>query len=474
VSRGIVAYGAYLPRHRLPRQAIRDALGQGGGKGSRAVAGYDEDTTSMGVEAARRARWNGSFAPASVHLATTAPAYADKTNATAVHAALDLEPEVFATDHAGSVRGAVGALRAAASDGGLAVLSDIRTGRPGSADEAGGGDGAAAFLFGAGAQVVAELAGQASATAEFLDRWKRPGETASHQWEERFGEHAYVPLAEAALTDALKQAGLTGDDVDVLVVAGTHGRATRSFAGAAGATGVARVADDLATTVGNSGTAHAGLVLADVLDRAEPGQTIALVVLADGATALLLRTTDAVADHRPVKTVAEQVAAGRPGLPYATFLTWRGFLTREPPRRPDPVGPAAPPSRRTGGYKYAFVGSRCTDCSTVHLPPVRVCVSCHSVDHMAPQPMADVRATVATYTIDRLAHSPSPPVVPAVVDFDGGGRFSCELTDVDPDTVAIGDRVEMTFRRVVTAGGVHNYFWKMRPVAPGTVDTKEA
>ena len=81
--------------------------------------------------------------------------------------------------------------------------------------------------------------------------------------------------------------------------------------------------------------------------------------------------------------------------------------------------------------------------------------------------MADATGTVATYTIDRLAYSPSPPVVAAVVDFDGGGRFSCELTDVDASTLAIGDRVEMTFRRMVTAGGVHNYFWKARPVAPG-------
>jgi hydroxymethylglutaryl-CoA synthase len=475
---GLIAYGAYVPYHRLQRSAIAAALGSAGGKGARAVASYDEDTVSMGVEAARPALRTlpDGVRPARVLFATADPPYLDKTNANVIHAALGLDPAALAIDMVGSVRSGVGALVLAAESPAttLAVLSDIRTGLPGGADERDGGDAAAAFVFGDGAPALAEVIGQASSTEEFLDRWRLPGAPASRVWEERFGEHAYVPLAEAALTDALKQAGLTGDDVDVLVVAGTHGRATRSFAGAAGATGVARVADDLATTVGNSGTAHAGLVLADVLDRAEPGQTIALVVLADGATALLLRTTVAVADHRPVKTVAEQVAAGRVGLPYAAFLTWRGFLTREPPRRPDPVGPAAPPSRRTGGYKHAFVGSRCTDCSTVHLPPVRVCVSCHSVDHMAPQPMADVRATVATYTIDRLAHSPSPPVVPAVVDFDGGGRFSCELTDVDPDAVAIGDRVEMTFRRVVTAGGVHNYFWKMRPVAPGAVDTKEA
>ena len=82
--------------------------------------------------------------------------------------------------------------------------------------------------------------------------------------------------------------------------------------------------------------------------------------------------------------------------------------------------------------------------------------------------MEDVRSptragTVATFTIDRLAYSLAPPVVDVVVDFDGGGRYQCELTDCGPDEVAIGDRVEMTFRRLYTAGGVHNYFWKARP-----------
>jgi uncharacterized OB-fold protein len=81
-------------------------------------------------------------------------------------------------------------------------------------------------------------------------------------------------------------------------------------------------------------------------------------------------------------------------------------------------------------------------------------------------PMADVPGTVVTYTVDRLAYSPSPPVVFAVVDFDGGGRLPVELTDVDPDAVSIGMRVEMTFRRLHTADGIHNYFWKGRPVRP--------
>jgi hydroxymethylglutaryl-CoA synthase len=473
---GLIGYGAYIPYNRLKRSEIGSALGEGGGKGSRAVASYDEDPTSMAVEAARPVLRGlpASALPAQVLVATANPPYLDKTNANVVHAALGFDPGVLAMDVNGSVRSGAGALLLAAQSftPTLVVLTDVRTGLAGGHDERDGGDAAAALLWGPGsaqAPVLAELLGQASATGEFLDRWRLPGAPASRVWEERFGEFAYGPLADASFTEGLKAAGLTPGDIDVLVVAGLHARAARVFAAS---TGVAKVADNLAGAVGNAGTAQPGVLLADVLDRAEPGQTIALVILADGATTMVLRTTDAIATRRPRPTVAEQIAAGSDGLRYTTYLSWRGQLVREPPRRPDPVGPAAPPSLRSDQYKYGFVGSRCLECRSVHIPPVRVCVHCHAVDRMEPHPMADVAGTVATYTIDHLAYTPSPPVVAVVVDFDGGGRFSCELTDADPGSVRIGDRVQMSFRRVVTAGGIHNYFWKARPL-PGNAPTNE-
>ena len=82
---------------------------------------------------------------------------------------------------------------------------------------------------------------------------------------------------------------------------------------------------------------------------------------------------------------------------------------------------------------------------------------------MKDERFADTTSQVATYTLDHLAYALQPPVVAAFVDYEGGGRFSCELTDVDPKTVAIGNNVEMTFRRLYTAQSVHNYFWKARP-----------
>lgn len=461
MSQGITSYGAYVPYYRLDRSSIRKTLGQGGGKGSRTVASHDEDSTSIGVEAARRARW-GCPLPDSLYFATTSPAYTDKTNATTIHAALGAGHEGFAVDLGASVRGAVGALKAAAATGGMAVLADVRSGRPGSTDEALSGDGAAAFSFGSGDSVIAEIVSQASATAEFLDRWRIPGDPFSRQWEERFGTQAYLPLIQDVVTRALKEAQL--DAATHVIISSPQARAARS---ALAAFGKDSQADTLEAQVGFAGAAHAGLVLADVLDRAAPGDTILLVVAADGADAVVLRVTDAISRRPDVETVREQIAAAGE-VSYPDFMTWRGFLVKEPPRRPDPDRPAAPPSARAERWKYAFEGSRCLECSTVNVPPQRVCVKCSAVDRSEPIPLADVEATVATYTIDHLAFSMAPPVIDVVIDFDGGGRYSCQLTDVDPSTVAIGDRVAMTFRRFYsTADGVHNYFWKARPARKG-------
>jgi 3-hydroxy-3-methylglutaryl CoA synthase/uncharacterized OB-fold protein len=462
--RGIVAYGVYLPYWRLERKAIAEALGTPAGAGTRAVASYDEDTTSLAVEAGRAALRGAGATPQALYFATANPAYLDKTNATAIHAALDLPTSALAVDMVGSVRSMVGAMRAARDTRvpALTVLSDLRTGLPGGGDEREGGDGAAAFLFAeddAEARVLAEPVAAASLTAEFLDRWRLPGERASRQWEERFGEHAYVPLGQGVLAEALKQAGVAAPALAHLVVAGPHGRAVKRVAAAAGVKKDA-LADDFSGSLGNTGTAHAGIMFADALDRAQPGDLIAVVSLSDGADASVWRVTGA--PKRPAGVAARLAGGGR--VSYPTFLSWRGFLEREPPRRPDPQPPEAPPSLRSEAWKFAFTGSRCQACGARHLPPQRVCVKCHAVDRMAPERLADVPATIATFTVDRLAYSPSPPMVVAVLDFEGGGRFQSEMTDVDPRAVKIGDRVSMTFRRIVTAGGVHNYFWKARPL----------
>ena len=466
-ARGIISAGGYVPYRRLDRSQIAATFGSGGGKGSRAVASYDEDTTTMGVEAARLAlRGAGDVQPDALWFATANPGYLEKTNATTVHAALRLDAAVPALDMGGAVRSGPGTLRTALDHTGtvLAVSSDLRTGLPTSADESGGGDGAAAVLVGddTAGPVIAEYLGGASATEEFVDRWRVPGDRVTKQWEERFGETKYLPLGEQAWNAALKSAELGADAIDRLVLTGVHPRAVRSLAGRLGVD-KEKIVDDLAATVGNTGTAHPALLLTAALESASPGEVIALVTLADGVDVLLFKATDALSSYQPARPIADQVSAGGE-LAYGKFLSWRGVVTVDPPRRPEPGRISAAVAGRTEDWKYAFVGSRDRSTGALHLPPQRVSREGGAQDDMEPAPMSDVAGTISTFTIDRIAYSPSPPIVFAIVDFDDGGRLPVELTDVDADGVKMGDRVELTFRKLFTADGIHNYFWKARPI----------
>jgi hydroxymethylglutaryl-CoA synthase len=470
--RGIVSAAGYVPYRRLARSDIAAFMGSGGGKGTRAVASHDEDTTTLGVEAARLAlRGAPGRSPDALWFSTARPAYLDKTNATALAAALRLPGDVGAYDFGGALRSGTGALLAALRGAGttLVVGSDLRDGLPTSADEAAGGDAGAAVLVGDGPGLLAEFVAAASATDEFTDRWRAPGDRVSRLWEERFGENRYLTLGRDAFDRALKSAGLAAGDVGRLVVTGMHGRAVSGLTRRLGlADGV--VADDLAGSVGQSGVAHPLLVLAATLESlagsVPPGTTVVLLHLADGADALVLRTADALTDWRPPRPVAEQVANGAP-LTYAKFLSWRGQLTPEPPRRPEPARVSSSAAHRNEDWKFAFVGSKDRSSGALHLPPSRVSMEGGAVDDMEPVGMADAVGTVVTSTIDRLAYSPSPPIVFAVVDFDGGGRYPVELTDTDSDEIRAGSRVEMTFRRLFSADGIHDYFWKARPVRVG-------
>jgi hydroxymethylglutaryl-CoA synthase len=439
---GVLGYGAYLPVYRLGSDS--------GVRSPRVVGSFDEDATTMAVEAALGLT---DAATGALWWASTSPPYLDKTNAAAVHAALRLPATVPAADLVGSARSTFAALRAALATGGLVVAADVRVGKPGSLDERAGGDGAGALLLGEG-DAIAEVIATAGHTLELLDRWRDPQRTTGEQWEERFGFEQYGDAVRSVAARLLDEAGLAEAD-HAVVTSGNPGITKRAGALVKGARSTTT------SPIGFSGAADPLLGLAAVLDVAGPGETVLVLSAVDGCDGLLLRTTDLLPARRSPRPVAEQLGAGRP-VPYPTYLSWRGLLERELPRRPEPDRPAGPPSARAAGWKFGFSGSRCTACGFLHLPPLRVCRSCGAMDAMETVSGASLRGSVATSTVDRLAFSPSPPVVDVVVDFEGGGRTTLEVADADPDAVDVGAEVSPVFRRLFTAGAVHNYFWKAK------------
>ena len=94
----------------------------------------------------------------------------------------------------------------------------------------------------------------------------------------------------------------------------------------------------------------------------------------------------------------------------------------------------------------------------------RICLECHTKDEFEPYRFADKKGKVTTFSHDYLALSADPPNTITVIDFDGGGRGSFEMTDRDPEECKVGMGMEMTFRKIFFDKGVHNYFWKCKPI----------
>lgn len=454
---GIESYAVYVPTGRLDRAAIGKTLKAPRKRGVRPVASYDEDSTTLAVAAVRRAIGAAGDIDGSLWFATSSPAYLEKSNAATVAVAGGLPETCAAYDVGGALRGGAGALRAGLAEGNAVVAAaDLRYALPGSADEAEGADAAAGFVV--GPQAVAELVASVSITRELLERWREPGEARIRTWEDRFGAEEYVPLGRQTIEEVLDRCGVGSEDLRKVVISTPHARTRTALkkAFSAGQTDLGAGSD-----LGYAGAADLGVGLVAAFEAAAPGDLVLAMSVADGADAFVFRMTER---HRPGRSGLENLDTSTVEVSYADFLTWRGLLPREPARRPDMKPPVPPASRRTGGWKFGFIASRCRECDYRNLPPRRICLRCNSRDASVPEPMIGVPAHVATLTDDWLSESVQLPAKVAAIDFEGGGRFEFELADAVDQAVNIGDPVEPTFRMAGVAGNkVRNYIWKVRP-----------
>jgi len=466
---GITAFGAYIPFNRLERRRLAEAFGEPALPGEKAVANYDEDSVTMAVEAARDCL-NG-IKPADlkgIYFATTTPPYLEKQSSTTITAALDAPETARTADFTSTLRAGSTALLSAVdsvkagAENALVTVADCRLGAARGQFEQLFGDGAAAFVIGR-ENVLAEIENSTTVAGDVLTQWRDTGDRYVRTWEERFIiTRGYGPLVTKALSALAARLKITPEEINKLVL---YAPSPRYQAGTARSLGFRQhqIQDGLFDTVGLTGAAHAPLMLAAALEKAEPGDRLLMVTFGEGADAILMRVTENIKKFSPRQGVSGYLTSKKTTLSYQTYLRWKNMLNHEPPRRPDPERPSVPAMWRNAKKNLAFYGCRCTRCGTPQIPVQRVCVHCQAKDETELYRFADINARIATYTIDYLTFSQDPPTVFSVIDFAGGGRLLCEMTDCEPAKMAIDTEVEMTFRCLYKAGGIHNYYWKARP-----------
>ena len=111
-------------------------------------------------------------------------------------------------------------------------------------------------------------------------------------------DEGIAKLMPKAVRQALEQAGVAAGDIDRFIFPSTFAKADAQLAKACGIRAEA-VAPNLADSVGDTGVAHGLLLLAQVLETAQPGQRILLAQFGGGAQALLLKVTEAIGAFRP-------------------------------------------------------------------------------------------------------------------------------------------------------------------------------
>src|SRR5262249_58698659 len=169
------------------------------------------------------------------------------------------------------------------------------------------------LVAGGEGEPIARGPGRAPATSEILGVWRPPEGRFGRQWEERFAADRMAGWIIDTARKAIASAGVEASALATVILDGTN---PRSMVGLPKALGLRpeQVADALAATVGRTGVAHAGLLLAHALDQAKPGDRILVVCEADGADALVLEVTGRIKDMRPVRKVDRWIAPNRNDL----------------------------------------------------------------------------------------------------------------------------------------------------------------
>lgn len=469
---GVISYAAYIPWYRLSRAKISEAWGGGALPGERAVANYDEDSITMAVAAAIDCIIDVDVQKIDgLYFASTTSPYKEKQAAAIVAAAMGLRRDAFTADFAGSLRAGTAAMRTAMdaiSSGSartiLVCATDMRLALPKGEKEMSFGDGAAAFLLG-DEKAVATIEGSYFINDEIIDVWRSDKDTFVRSWEERFiREKGYTNVILEAVPNALKKYDLMAKDFSKAAFYAPNPRDLATVTQRLGFDVKSQAQDLLYDTVGNTGAALAPMLLVAALEEAKVGDRILFVSYGDGCDVYILKVTEEMENIGNRRGIKRHVVAKEMLPSYQKYIQWREIIPVEPLARPpiEQPSPVALWRDRRGGL--ALHGVKCKHCGTPQYPPQRVCTKCQAKDDFEDYSFADKKGILLTFSHDNLAASIDPPTTVAVVEFEEGGRVVCDMTDRDPQQVKVGMPVEMTFRKIHDVGGIHNYWWKCRPI----------
>ncbi|MBI5347786.1 MAG: hydroxymethylglutaryl-CoA synthase [Chloroflexi bacterium] len=339
---GIVGYGAYVPRYRLPASEVSRVWTEGTSGlpiKEKAVPGLDEDVATMSVEAARNALMRAQIDPQKIRavwVGSESHPYAVKPTSTVVAEAIGAVPHTQAADwqfacKAGTeaMQAAMGFVGSGMADYAMCIGMDTAQGRPGDALEYTAGAGGAAYLIGPADESLAIVQGSYSFVTDTPDFWRRQYEKYPEHGQRFTGEPAYFKHVTTAGQTMMEMMNTTPKSYKYVVLHQPNIKFPQRAAKLLGFDDEQVKTGLLVGVIGNTYAGSSMIGLTAVLDEAKPGDRILEVSFGSGAgsDAFDILVTDNIKDKASLAPMTKTYIARRTQIDYATYTRYRGKLT---------------------------------------------------------------------------------------------------------------------------------------------------
>ena len=339
---GIIGYGAYVPRYRLPAREV--ARIWTGGKISglpikeKSVPGLDEDVITMSLEAVRNAMKRAGIDPAEIRavwIGSESHPYAVKPTSTIVAEAIGAAPHVQAADMEFACKAgteamvmAMGLVGSGMARYAVAAGLDTAQGKPGDALEYTAAAGGAAFVIGPAEESLAIINSSYSFVTDTPDFWRREYQRYPEHGQRFTGEPAYFKHIQEAGKAMLEASGTTSKDYQWAVFHQPNTKFPQRAAILLGFTPEKTTPGLLSPVIGNTYAGAAIIGLTAILDVAKPGDRILMVSFGSGAgsDAFDILVTDKLPGRRDKAPKTQDYISRRTEIDYATYARLRGKI----------------------------------------------------------------------------------------------------------------------------------------------------
>ncbi|MEZ0395479.1 MAG: hydroxymethylglutaryl-CoA synthase [Anaerolineales bacterium] len=339
---GIVGYGAYVPRYRLPAKEVARmwAGGRSGGLPikEKAVPGPDEDVITMSIEAARNAMKRAAIDPSEIRavwIGSESHPYAVKPSSTIIAEAIGAAPHVQAADMEFACKAgteamvmAMGLVGSAMARYAVAIGMDTAQGKPGDALEYTAAAGGAAFVIGPAEESLAVINASYSFVTDTPDFWRREHQIYPEHGQRFTGDPAYFRHITEAGKTLMEAAGTSAKDYTWAIFHQPNTKFPQKVAQMLGFSPEQIAPGLLSPVIGNTYAGAAIIGLTATLDIARPGDRILVVSFGSGAgsDAFDILVTDKLLERRDKALKTQDYIARRTEIDYAAYARYRGKI----------------------------------------------------------------------------------------------------------------------------------------------------